>query len=236
MSTPGDVLWANGRAWHRDDECGCAGTRHWVASAAPGHAGGRETLQALHRYADVRWLVKDGTPVPDAPGACTELCCCSGGDEYPPSAGPHMPTDAGDPLDSTRHDRPAGHSCCARWDSRCSAAAELYAEIARLTTLAAAWQDQCATLREDLDTATHDCSSQARSLARYRQSCAELAVVNSRNASRWQACAADLTRLRGQADAGDARPPAQPVLSAREALHAARARQQQYADWWVPDA
>lgn len=56
MSKPGDVVWADGRAWTRTN---WPEKSRWVteSDALPGN---RAALQSLKMHDDFRWLVKDG--------------------------------------------------------------------------------------------------------------------------------------------------------------------------------
>ena len=58
MSKPGDVVWADGRAWLRDDYWSQLGTKnYWIASDADADARSTKHLKA---FKDFRWLVKNG--------------------------------------------------------------------------------------------------------------------------------------------------------------------------------
>ena len=60
MSCPGDVVWADGVAWQRDDDyVGDTEKQRWLAPAAPTGAG-HKTLKELKEFQDFRWLVKNG--------------------------------------------------------------------------------------------------------------------------------------------------------------------------------
>ena len=60
MSEPGDVVWATGFAWQRDDDyVGDTEKQRWLAPGVPTGAG-HKTLKELKEFQDFRWLVKNG--------------------------------------------------------------------------------------------------------------------------------------------------------------------------------
>lgn len=67
MSDPGDVVWSGGRAWQRGKYGSSHGVKAWWINAAVR----TETLKALRKADDFRWLVKEGKRVVHA-------------DDYPP--------------------------------------------------------------------------------------------------------------------------------------------------------
>ena len=57
-SKSGDVVWANGYAWQRDDDFGLGNKRWWIA---PSNDESQMTLKELKTYYDdFVWLVKNG--------------------------------------------------------------------------------------------------------------------------------------------------------------------------------
>lgn len=57
-SKSGDVVWANGYAWQRDDDFGLSNKRWWIA---PSNDESQMTLKELKTYYDdFVWLVKNG--------------------------------------------------------------------------------------------------------------------------------------------------------------------------------
>ena len=62
MSSPGDVAWADGRAWmRRHDSFGGSQKLWWMTCSAESYAW--NTLANLKQHDDFEWLVKAGTPV-----------------------------------------------------------------------------------------------------------------------------------------------------------------------------
>ena len=63
MSRTGDVVWANGVTWQRDESTAYAAyAKNWWYSATQSYGAG-STLADLERHADFRWLVRDAQPV-----------------------------------------------------------------------------------------------------------------------------------------------------------------------------
>lgn len=57
MSKTGDIVWADGKSWQRDDEHASGFKEWWIAPK-----NNPSTLKVLKEYNDFRWLVKNGKP------------------------------------------------------------------------------------------------------------------------------------------------------------------------------
>ncbi len=57
MSEQGDVVWANGKSWQRDNLLNPSDKKWWI------NPDGVANLKELKAFKDFRWLVKDGEPV-----------------------------------------------------------------------------------------------------------------------------------------------------------------------------
>lgn len=59
MSKNGDVVWANGAAWQRDNEWEGKKKQWWIAPPVEG-LNGQKTLKKLKAFKDFVWIVKNG--------------------------------------------------------------------------------------------------------------------------------------------------------------------------------
>lgn len=59
MSKNGDVVWANGVSWQRDNDWENLAKQWWIAPAIDG-LDGHKTLKELKQYKDFDWVVKNG--------------------------------------------------------------------------------------------------------------------------------------------------------------------------------
>ena len=57
MSKNGDVVWANGASWQRDNEWESLAKQWWIAPAIDG-LDGHKTLKELKEFKDFEWIVK----------------------------------------------------------------------------------------------------------------------------------------------------------------------------------
>jgi len=62
MSRTGDVVWAYGATWQRDESTAHPGAKNWWYSVTQSDGIG-SPLADLKRHADFRWLVRDAQPV-----------------------------------------------------------------------------------------------------------------------------------------------------------------------------
>lgn len=59
MSKNGDVVWANGASWQRDNQWEGLPKHWWIAPSIDG-LDGQKTLKNLKAFKDFKWVVKDG--------------------------------------------------------------------------------------------------------------------------------------------------------------------------------
>lgn len=59
MSKNGDVVWADGKSWQRDNEWEGEEKQWWIAPAITGLKG-HKTLKELKQREDFEWIVKNG--------------------------------------------------------------------------------------------------------------------------------------------------------------------------------